>query len=118
MTECPVEAINGNMVYLCHASDDDTAFLQYLGMGLVRAVDEHDKKVYLVTGLDRRHLKNVNCLALTSIPLPLQVLTSQTTTSVSSDRPVVGYICQAGPQSVLFRNVIDRPFRTDTASKR
>lgn len=118
---CPLNAINGNMVYLCHQREDNASpdsFLQYLGLGLVRAVDEHVNKIYLVTGMNRKHLKRVNCVALTSMPLPLPVLTSQSTTSVT-DASVVGYISQtAGAQSVLFRNVIDRPFRTEAASKR
>lgn len=119
--DCPINAINGNMVYLCHQqqepSVDGIEFPEYLGVGLVRAVDEHDNKLYLVTGAKRESLKRVNCLALTSIPLPLQVLTSQSTTG-DADASVVGYISQAGAQSVLFRNVIDRPFRSETASKR
>lgn len=106
-------------MYLCHQQEDNTdAFLEYLGLGLVRAVDEHVNKVYLVTGMNRKKLKKVNCLALTSIPLPLPVLTSQFTTS-ATDTSVVGYISHtASAQSVLFRNVIDRPFRTEAASKR
>lgn len=104
------------MVYLCSQKEGDT-FPECLGVGLVRAVDEHVNKLYLVTGISRKRLKRVNCLALTSMPIPLQVITSQSTIT-NTDTSVVGYISQAGAQSVLFRNVIDRPFRTEAASKR
>lgn len=114
---CPLDAINGNMVYVCHLKEEADSFPEYLGLGLVRAVDEHVNRVYLVTGMKKNNLQRANCLALTSMPLPVQVLTSQSTVS-DTDSSVVGYISQAGGQSVLFRNVIDRPFRTEAASKR
>lgn len=114
---CLLEAINGNMVYLCYHDPEDVAEerLEYLGLGLVRALDE--QKVYLVSGINRKHLGRVNCLALTSIPLPMQVLMSQNTAALKGSS-TVPYICQADSQSIVFRNIIDRPFRTEAASKR
>lgn len=114
---CSLDAINGNIVYLCRKEADDTknTRLEYFGIGLVRAVDENTGKLYLVSGMNRNFLKKINCVALTSIPLVVPVLTSQ---SIVSANASVSYITQASSQSVLFRNVIDRPYRTEAASKR
>lgn len=113
-----INAINGNMVYLCNKPDNPPFedYLEYLGVGIVRAVDEEANQVNIVSGIRWKNLMRVNCLALTSIPLPIPVITSQSTVTDSSSA-VVGYLCQAGSQTALFRNIIDRPFRTEAASK-
>lgn len=112
---CLLDAINGNMVYLCRLLDADCTIPEFQGVALVRSVDKEAQKVYLVTGMPTRNLKNVNCLALTSIPLPFSLLTTQH--AAVTGTATVPYICQAGSKSILFRNIIDRPFRTDSASK-
>lgn len=120
-SRCHLDAVNGNLVYLCKVAAGDVAEqapLQFFGLGLVRAVDEHTGQIYLVTGMQKSSLKEVNCLALTHIPVPMPLLLAQSVSVAGAGASSVPYVCQAGAQSVLFRNVIDRPFRTEGAARR
>lgn len=104
--------INGNMVYLCDVREDDGHPVCH-GLGVVRGIDTVTNQLYLITGMDRSCLKNVNGLVLCSIPVPSQVILHPG----SDTKGEVPYVCQTGSNSILFRNVIDRPFRNERAMR-
>lgn len=85
------DLFNGNLVYLCHASDyddndddvnsvplDSNSILECHGVGLVRAIDKIHRLMYVLMPQHEDKLRSViNVIAIGNIPLPSEILLKQ-----------------------------------------
>uniref|UniRef100_A0A1A9WEH5 Polynucleotide 5'-hydroxyl-kinase NOL9 n=1 Tax=Glossina brevipalpis TaxID=37001 RepID=A0A1A9WEH5_9MUSC len=71
-----INAIEANLVYLCHYRKGETS-LECCGIGVVRGIDRQIDQIYLVPATSITRLKRVNCLAIGEMPLPSNIFTYQ-----------------------------------------
>lgn len=86
-----LELLNGNLVYLCHANNDETlnstSILDCYGLGIVRGIDKINGKIFILlpqTDGSNQLQANVDVLAIGNIPLPSEILLKQSFNIVGS----------------------------------
>ncbi|XP_037946012.1 polynucleotide 5'-hydroxyl-kinase NOL9-like [Teleopsis dalmanni] len=70
-----LKSIDTNLVYLCRA--EDVLPPECYGIGIVTGVDYTLNLIYLLPALPYENMENVNCMALSDVPIPTALLKQQ-----------------------------------------
>ncbi|EDW09240.2 polynucleotide 5'-hydroxyl-kinase NOL9 [Drosophila mojavensis] len=102
-----IAGMEANLVYLCKGRLDDDP-KECLGIGVVRAIDYEEKKLYLVPAMPLERLSQVNCLVLgTDMCLPQGFFKDQGA-GVANNVPFV-FIIDDNKSSKSIQQIYFRP---------
>lgn len=105
-----MDLLNGNLVFLCRADNemflDSNSILECHGVGIVRAIDKNNGKIFLLlpqTDSGDKLQVSVNVLALGNIPLPSEILLKQNY-SIAGNVPHVTFFKDRNASSKKYVN--------------